>query len=459
MLKAIKNKGKILKKTILFWVAMLAASAFIPEASALPVFARQTGMQCSSCHFQHFPLLNSSGRAFKSSGFTLMGTHRKVEGEDLSIPATLGMAVLTTAGFERSNGLKESSTPTGQKNTGDGTYYMPGSNGELSIFLGGRVTENAGFLMEFGTVEAAATSSAKLPLFFVVRDKTRAGIVPFTTDAQGPSYGFETLNTGANAVHQMTPHTGLNGDHAMANSAQQYINTSGYATGVAMVVNNPKGFVNLTRFNQQGPQAKDNGLSSDLSSTYLRLVGIIFEVAGWEAGVGVQKWSGSSYSSDTEIVGTPGGMAVSEASAIDLQLQDEWRGMQVGIYATYARTPAAVGAISSYNQVGGVQGTLQRSAFNIAGEIGVIPEKVMLGMAVRRGYSGQDAGINSAAATANGSNMSDNAVMLTGSYKLAQNMVLSLTHTSQSGDWWSAANTARPTTGNRTITLNLFTLF
>ena len=75
-------------------------SPFAPEASAVPVFARQTGMACSACHFQHFPLLNGFGRAFKSAGFTMMGAQEKVEGEHLSIPAMLNFGVLTTTGYD-----------------------------------------------------------------------------------------------------------------------------------------------------------------------------------------------------------------------------------------------------------------------------------------------------------------------------------------------------------------------
>jgi hypothetical protein len=37
-------------------------------AEATPGFARQTGMACVACHFQHYPTLNSFGRAFKASG-------------------------------------------------------------------------------------------------------------------------------------------------------------------------------------------------------------------------------------------------------------------------------------------------------------------------------------------------------------------------------------------------------
>lgn len=38
------------------------------DAEAVPAFARQTGLSCSTCHFQHFPALNAFGRSFKAGG-------------------------------------------------------------------------------------------------------------------------------------------------------------------------------------------------------------------------------------------------------------------------------------------------------------------------------------------------------------------------------------------------------
>ena len=69
-----------MKKTALYLAGVLSAAVFVPEASAIPSFARQTGMACFGCHAQHFPVLHSFGRAFKSSGYTLMGAQAKVEG-------------------------------------------------------------------------------------------------------------------------------------------------------------------------------------------------------------------------------------------------------------------------------------------------------------------------------------------------------------------------------------------
>ncbi len=454
----------IMNKFILILASMIAAMTLASEASALPLFARQTGMECAACHFQHFPMLTAFGRAFKAGAYTLMGTQGKVEGDNLSIPNTLNMAILTTAGYSKNNSdtqdiVNPIDNANGARTTGDGTFYVPGTNGEFSLFVGGRTSENSGALAELGMVQDAGTgaglSSAKIPMLWEVADGTRAGLVPYTTDGQGASYGFEELNTGANAVHTMLFIGGdFNGSVAPVLSAQQYIGTGAAATGFAFVVNNPGYFVNLTKFNQVGP-ADLGGASAALTSTYLRAAGI-FDLAGWDTAVGVQSWSGSSTAvAFTDVVSgsvaeiTPGfTLMETKAWAIDGQMQNTLsNNMPLGIYVTYASAaaPEAGGPDNAYNS----GGTDTRSSFNIAAELGVIPEKATIGFGIRRGKSGQTVGT--------ATNASDNAYLLEGSYKIAQNMLLNLIYTSQSGDYWDATNTAA--TGSKQTLINLATIF
>jgi hypothetical protein len=440
---------------------IMAAVTFASEVSALPLFSRQTGMACSACHFQHFPMLNGFGREFKSSGYNMMGAQGKVEGEGLAIPNTLNMAVLATAGYEKTN---QAAGIGPKKTTGDGAFYVPGTGGELSLFFGGRVTENAGFLAELstggavaGTIVSAAHSSAKLPILFEVAtprlklaEGTRVGVVPFTTDAQGASYGFELLNTGAGAEHQMSGTPGLNGAHSAALSAQQYIGTASSATGLAFVANNPGGFINLTKYDQTGIAG---GALAVLGSTYVRVAGM-FDLAGWDAGAGIQIWRGNSAAFVT------GTYVYSDtrATAIDGQMQGRLGVMPVGFYASYATAPAGT---NTYNMDPAaavlplavppltVHGTATKSSLNISAEVGVIPEKVTLGAAIRFGKSGVKVG--------GASNASDNAIMLIATYKLAQNMMASFSLTSASGEYWNTAH--QNALGSETTTINLFTLF
>ena len=447
-------------KAFYLLAGLMTVVTFSSEVAALPLFARQTGMVCSACHFQHFPLLNGFGRAFKSAGYTMMGVEAKVEGDGLSIPNKLNMAVMTSAGYEKTN---QAAGIGPQKTTGDGTFYVPGTGGELSVFFGGRISANAGFLSEIGTggsvagtVISKAHSSAKLPVLFPVTasqlrlpEGTLAGVVPFTTDDHGASYGFELLNTGANVVHQMNPTAGLNGAHSAALSAQQFIGTAGSATGVALVANSSIGFINLTKYDQSGIA---NGTLAVLGSTYVRVAGM-FQWAGWDTGAGIQIWSGNSAAHNA------GTYAYSDtkAKAIDGQMQGKIGDTPVGFYASYASAPAGT---NTYNMdpaaaVPGSAvitryGTATKSALDISAEVGVIPDKVTLGVALRSGKSG-------VAIAGGASNASDNAITLLATYKLAQNVLGSFSVTSANGGYWDAAH--QNALGSSTTTINLFALF
>jgi hypothetical protein len=460
----------IMNKIIFFLASMIAAVAFTSPASALPLFARQTGMECAACHFQHFPMLTAFGRAFKSGAFTLIGAQGKVEGDNLSIPAVLNAAILTTAGYVKTNATSAppAATNAGWNNDGNGTIYVPGTNGEFSLFVGGRTSDFSGALAEIGLVQnggtGAGVASAKFPMLWEVGDNgTRAGLVPFTTDGQGASYGFETLNTGANAVHTMLFIGGdANGSVAPALSAQQYIGTATAATGAAFVVNNPNFFVNVTRFNKLGPADLRGGSAdgvpptavsgtqsgADLSSTYLRAA-YIFDLAGWDSAVGVQSWSGTS----TDPADALGILQATDnkATAIDGQMQGTLSGMPVGFYASYATAPSVTATgTTDGNAFNG--GPYTKSALNFSAELGVIPQKATIGFGIRRGKSGDFAGSGIA-----GSNDSDNAILVEASYKLAQNMLLNLVYVSQSGDYWSTANS--DAVGSKQTSINLATIF
>jgi hypothetical protein len=461
-----------MKKVALSLAGVMAAATFAPQASALPLFARQTGMACNACHFQHFPMLNGFGRSFKASGFTLMGAQGKVEGDNLSIPDTLNAAILTTAGYVKTNQdklhtaagaitLAGATVPAarslGVRTPADGGVYVPGTNGEFSLFVGGRTSENSGALAELGMLHtpaggAGGVASAKFPMLWQVGDSgMRAGIVPFTTDGQGASYGFEYLNTGANAVHTMVFVGGdFNGSIGTTVSAQQYILTATRATGAAVVVDGIQAgpatiFVNATKFHGAGP-ADLGGNGAALGSTYLRAAATM-DVAGWDTGFGVQNWSGAS----TQIGATATTVthAQTKATAVDFQMQGDVAGMPVGVYAEYASAPKPdAGQTNVYNPGGATSGQ-SRSAFVVSTEWGIIPEKATVGLAIRRGKSGQTyAGKN---------NASDNAYMIEASYKLAQNLLVNLYYVAQSGDLWDATNTNA--FGSKQTTINLATIF
>jgi len=57
-------------KAVARWCALLSLAAVAPHASAVPSFARQTGMACEACHTV-WPELTHFGRVFKANGYIL----------------------------------------------------------------------------------------------------------------------------------------------------------------------------------------------------------------------------------------------------------------------------------------------------------------------------------------------------------------------------------------------------
>jgi len=89
-----------------------------PDAKAVPAFAREMGVSCNTCHFQHFPLLNSFGRAFKASGFTMISAPL-IESDHFSMPANLDLAVFSNLRYQDSSGEKETGMTPPTSNEGE----------------------------------------------------------------------------------------------------------------------------------------------------------------------------------------------------------------------------------------------------------------------------------------------------------------------------------------------------
>ncbi|MBI5919802.1 MAG: hypothetical protein HY849_10595 [Nitrosomonadales bacterium] len=436
-----------MKKVALSLVGVLAAAAFAPEASAVPVFARQTGMACSACHFQHFPLLNGFGRSFKASGFTMIGAQGKVEGEHLDIPDRLNLGVFTTTYWA----TQSRGSVAGVAGPSQNQWGVPSTGGELSLFLGGRASDFAGYLAEAGLGGGGAANTGgivgagKLALLFPVAD-ARVGLVIHSSNGQGAAYSFELLNTGAANTHKLMGNSGMAGQHVKATSASQYFGTNTAATGISLVANNDMGFINIGKYEMAGNQAV--GGAGQLPLTYARGA-VIMDLAGFDAGFGIQYFGGKSTVTGGSNVFFAGVANAPRATIVDGQLQGEMAGMPVGFYASYGTAPAgSATATNIFNKGGalGAAGTTSSTSFNVAAEVGVIPHVATVQVAARMAKTG--AGVND----------KDNAIMVAGTYELAQNIGLSLTYTTQSGSAWNTVAGTEPV-GKTATTLLLETLF
>lgn len=428
------------------WRGAIAALALVvggllggTSAEATPGFARQTGMACLACHFQHYPTLNAFGRAFKASGYTMRGAQPVVEGDDLSIPADLNMTLVTKIRYQKSNG--DGATTA----TNHGEIQWPD---EAALLIGGRVGENVGFLLEHGTFGGANVGTGQLTctnpgdattctadtgdgafslfnsfkVHFNLHDMgaTRLSSVLFSTDAGGAPYGFEMLNTGAQRF--MRPI-----EDRSTMSAAQYLGLgSGESTGLAFVLSNPGWFVNYSAW----APAFGNIEAPKLAS-YLRAA-ITPNLGGWDTGFGFQ-YFGGEYGARVDGAGM---MKKTEGWVVDAQAQSEWRGMPLGLYASYGSVPTK--ANNHFNS-----GARDKKALGVMAELGVLPNKGNLYLAYRKADNGEV------------SNSQDNALTLGASWMVYQNVKLELFHTAKSGNAYSP----RPAGGDAITTLMIFAGF
>ncbi len=414
-----------MKKVALTLASVLAAAAFAPEASAIPAFARQTGMACSACHFQKFPVLNGFGRAFKANGYTMMGAQEKVEAEHLSIPSTLNAAILFKYRYVQDTKTNQSAAAgegtTAATSTKSGQWQM---GDEYSLFFGGRIAETEhmtiGFLSEnnlaANTTPVAAIGNAHMPTAAGLRvpinfdlGAAKISVVPFTTDGLGAQYGFELSSGGIMRANRWA-------ESRAETSAMQYIHgDAGTASGTAIVVHNDMGFINYTKFSSSFAPGAGGGWvpSTNFGQSYIR-VAATPNVAGFDMLVGGGVMSGTSF----------GNLSATETetklSFFDLQAQGQLAGMEASLYVQNATAAACTtaGVTCEYN--GGGITAKDITASTIGGEVSVIPHALTVGAAYR-------------SATTN-ANKSDNAITLTAVYDLVQNVALHVDYSMYSGD-------------------------
>ena len=125
-------------------------SALAAFATAVPSFSRQTGLACSSCHYQ-FPRLTPFGRLFKLNGYTLtslptIGQPGDSLGSELKLLPIPGLAAMVVGSVTHT----AQAVPGTQNNTA-------GFPQQFSLFAAGQITPNVG---GFTQLTYAASSGA-----------------------------------------------------------------------------------------------------------------------------------------------------------------------------------------------------------------------------------------------------------------------------------------------------------
>lgn len=424
-----------MKKIVLSLASVLAATAFAPEAAAVPAFARQTGMACNACHFQHFPVLNSFGRAFKASGYTMMGAQGKVEGEHLSIPDTLNMSMLTKLRYVKTSGTDAPGAISGVTSKNDGQWQVPD---EFVFLVGGRVAENVGVMMELGlggafNNNAGSTGGGMLGIFKLpfVWDMggAKLGITPFLTDTQGVFTGYDMSSGGQVRASRWA-------EDRTATSSQNFTGIgAGAATGVAFSANNDMGYIAWSRVSPNHAATEtavattgSAGVGAQEFKTNVLRIAATPTVADWAMHIGAGFVSGDNYATDGDVVATAADLKQVKGHTLDFQAQGQLGGKDTSFYFNYAKAPgtAAGARVNYYNTK-----ATDKKAWVIAGDYSVMPHVLSLGAGYRNAHDGG----------AVGQADKNNAFFVTAVYDLYQNVALHLNHTMQSGSAYNVGGT------------------
>lgn len=396
------------------FISLLPTTAF-----AVPAFARQMKMPCQSCHFQNFPALNSFGRMFRASGYTMGDPGGFLQGEDLSLPSNLNMSIATKIRYDKSNG-----------NTAEGKDFgQIGWPDEAAFLVGGRLSEDIGFLMELGLAGTGLEAdpqgvgghvsgdtqgnflSTKIHFNVGKMGATQFSVIPFSTDGLGAGYGFELLNTGAQRSQRPI-------EERSGYSAANTLGLLGEATGIALVASSNNYYINYSLWT---PGWAADNMAVNRFAGYFRGV-YMPTIGGWDVGIGTQIWFGHA---TVHNEGAPGNeKPETEAWIIDAQAQGTWNDMPLGVYASYGSSTASTESFWNNNPN-------DANAFGILGKLGVIPNKTSIFLAYRTKDNGHLI------------NETENAITFGAQHMLAQNVKLELFFVSESGSGVDARSSER----------------
>ncbi len=116
---------------------------------AVPSFARQTGMSCSSCHTV-FPELTPFGREFKLNGYVLDNI-TQIKGsttenrETLSLNSTPPISMMLQISYTHTGSARPDSAPQSQALAKNGDLLFPQ---QASLFYAGKIANNLGAFVQ-----------------------------------------------------------------------------------------------------------------------------------------------------------------------------------------------------------------------------------------------------------------------------------------------------------------------
>lgn len=369
------------------FIALILSSIFT-TLNAMPMFARQMGVSCNTCHSQNgFPALNAFGREFKASGYTMMGSQKMIEHPEkqnfLSIPEVLNASFVIKV-----RGLKSDDSAR--------TLEFPD---EAAVVLGGRVAEHIGTFVEVGyDSENNSFGLANFKLPFTYRMKGYIfGAVPYRTDGFGPAATFEVLNTGAVRNARVL-------EERKVTSAQQYIGTATEAEGLGLYLYNELWSVVYSAW------MPVNGSVQEFSPAHYARAVVTPKIGGWDLGLGGQIWWGTAKRQNDSNTTAPRIEDKTDAYAFDFQAMGVIADVPLSLFATYAK--AKYDADSLYASTAG-----DVSAATVLAEVAIIPSELMVSAGYRDANNG------------NATDSSDNAAIVGVKYYFMQNVQFQFDYT------------------------------
>jgi hypothetical protein len=283
------------KKLLLISGALLLA---LPEsATALAAFARQTGKSCMACHAQTMPKLNSYGREFALSGYTLYDENSTaqtlVEGSEvaLGLPSTMNVSAVLKARYVKTDEVLNASGDVVGEERGE-LQVLEGSG----LYFGGRIADNFGGLVSLqgdASKESDVVFGGKLIMAYPALEGY-SGLSLISTKINGVFSGMENFNTGLNAPLKQF-------ENAYATNAAQATGVAnGPATGLQAYYGDSNFFATL---GVTIPSQNNEGIDAGKSLLPFWRLAYNQPIGEWNVMVGTYGFYGDVQASDQSLDG------------------------------------------------------------------------------------------------------------------------------------------------------------
>jgi len=267
---------------------LLLAAAVLPLTTlqASPGFSRQMDMSCMACHNQTMGQLNSFGRKFAASGYTMTsGSQSMIDGDTLKLglPSALNAGVLLKARYLKSNPDEDGAHEEVGTDRGSLEMYKVSK-----LFFGGKIAENVGGMgnYSYDSFGAKVTYVDELGSGY-------AGITGFMDDDFGPFSGGEYYNTGLYAPLKLFE------SRRSTNAAQATEIGHGPATGIQAYYGGETLYVSAGAYLPAISQHE--GLDSGTSGIGVGRIAVAPTFGEWTVMVGAYGLSGTATMSEAAL--------------------------------------------------------------------------------------------------------------------------------------------------------------